>query len=118
MSRVRNRVASHRRRKKIRQLARGYYGGRSRLLRTARDAVNRAGMYSYAHRRKRPGDFRRLWIMRINAACHEHGLSYSKFMHGLSLSKVEIDRKMLADLAVRDPGSFKALAEKARTALQ
>ncbi len=118
MSRVRNRVASHRRRKKIRQQARGYYGGRSRLLRTARDAVNRAGMYSFAHRRKRPGDFRRLWIMRINAACHEHGLSYSKFMHGLSLSKVEIDRKMLADLAVRDPGSFKALAEKARTALQ
>lgn len=118
MSRVRNRVASHRRRKKIRQQARGYYGGRSRLLRTARDAVNRAGMYSFAHRRKRPGDFRRLWIMRINAACREHGLSYSKFMHGLSLSKVEIDRKMLADLAVRDPGSFKALAEKARTSLQ
>ncbi len=117
MPRVRNRVASHRRRKKLREQAKGYYGARSRLIRTARDAVNRAGMYSFAHRRKRPGDFRRLWIMRINAASREHGLSYSKFMHGLDLLNVEIDRKMLADLAVKDPGSFSVLAEKARAAL-
>ncbi len=118
MPRTRNRVASHRRRKKLRAQAKGYYGGRSRLIRTVRDAVNRSGMYSFAHRGKRPGDFRRLWIMRINAASREHGLSYSKFMHGLFLSNVEIDRKMLADLAVRDPDSFRALAEKARSALQ
>ncbi len=118
MSRTRNRVASHQRTKKVLTQARGYYGGRSRLIRTARDAVNRANAYSFAHRRKRPGDFRRLWIMRINAACRLHGLSYSKFIHALNLLKVEIDRKMLADLAVHEPDAFKALAEKAGAALQ
>ena len=118
MSRTRNRVASHERRKRILKDARGFYGGRSRLLRTARDAVNRAGAYSFAHRRKRPGDFRRLWIMRINAACRLYGLSYSKFMHGLDIINAEIDRKMLADLAVNEPGAFKTLAEKAGAALQ
>ncbi|MDP8239278.1 MAG: 50S ribosomal protein L20 [Candidatus Hatepunaea meridiana] len=118
MSRSRNAVASHKRRKKLRKQARGYYGARSRQLRTLRDAVNRAGMYSYAHRRKRPGDFRRLWIMRINAASREHGLSYSKFMHGLSLLNVEVDRKILAELAVNKPFEFKALAEQANAALQ
>ena len=118
MPRTKNTTTSHKRKKKLRQLAKGYYGGRSRLIRTARDAVNRAGMYSFAHRRKRPGDFRRLWIMRINAAVRESGLSYSKFIHGLSQMNVEIDRKMLADLAVKDPGAFKALAEQARAALQ
>jgi len=118
MSRARNRVASHERRKKILKEARGFYGGRSRLLRSARDAVNRAGAYSYAHRRKRPGDFRRLWIMRINAACRLYDLSYSKFIHGLDLINVEIDRKMLADLAVNEPDAFKTLAEKATAALQ
>lgn len=118
MSRTRNRVASHQRCNNIRKQARGYYGGRSRLIRTARDAVNRARNYSFAHRRKRPGDFRRLWIIRINAACRIHGLSYSKFIHALSLLKVEIDRKILADLAVNEPDAFKALAEKASAALQ
>jgi len=118
MSRVRNRVASHQRRKKLRSQAKGYYGGRSRLIRTVRDAVNRARSYSFAHRRKRPGDFRRLWIVRINAACRLHGLSYSKFIHALDLLKIEIDRKMLADLAVKEPDAFKELAEKASAALQ
>ncbi len=118
MPRTKKSVASRKRRKKILKQARGYYSGRSRLLRTARDAVNRSGAYSFAHRRKRPGDFRRLWIMRINAACRENELSYSKFIHGLNLSKVEINRKMLAELAVNDPGSFKALAEQARAAIQ
>ena len=118
MPRARNSAASHKRRKKLRQQAKGYYGARSRLLRTARDAVNRAGMHSFMHRRKRPGDFRRLWIMRINAAVRESGLSYSKFIYGLSQMNVEIDRKMLADLAVKDPGAFKALAEQARAAIQ
>ena len=112
MSRVRNRVASHRRRKKIIKKAKGYYGARSRLLRTVRDAVRRAAAYSYAHRRKRPGDFRRLWIIRINAACRQYGLSYSKFIHGLNEQDIKVDRKILADMAVNDPGAFKALAEK------
>jgi len=116
MPRARARVASHRRRKKILKQARGYYGARSRSLRTARDAVHRAGQYSYAHRRKRPGDFRLLWIMRINAACREYGLSYSKFIHGLMLQDIQIDRKLLADMAVRDPGAFKVLAEKVSAA--
>ena len=92
--------------------ARGYYGGRSRLLRTAQDAVRRAGAYSYAHRRKRPGDFRRLWIIRINAACRLNGLSYSKFMHGLKVLNIEIDRKILAELAVFDANAFKVLTEQ------
>ena len=112
MPRARNLVASHKRRKKIMHNARGYYGGRSRLLRTAQDAVRRAGAYSYAHRRKRPGDFRRLWIIRINAACRLHGLSYSKFMHGLKVLNIEIDRKILAELAVFDADAFKVLTEK------
>ena len=118
MSRTKHSVASRTRRKKILKAASGYYGARSRSIRTARDAVNKAGKYSFAHRRKRPGDFRRLWIMRINAASREHGMSYSKFMHGLNLSNIEIDRKILAELAVNDPNSFKALAEKANAALQ
>jgi large subunit ribosomal protein L20 len=112
MPRARNLVASHKRRKKIMHSARGYYGGRSRLLRTAQDAVRRAGAYSYAHRRKRPGDFRRLWIIRINAACRLNGLSYSKFMHGLKVLNIEIDRKILAELAVFDANAFKVLTEQ------
>jgi len=117
MPRSRNTTASHARRKKILKQARGYYSGRSRLLRTARDAVWKAGAFSYAHRRKRPGDFRRLWIMRINAACRQYGLSYSKFIHGLNLQNIQIDRKILADLAVNEPGAFKALAERVSTTL-
>jgi large subunit ribosomal protein L20 len=117
MSRSVNSVASHARRNKIRLAARGYYGARSRLLRTMRSAVRHAGQSSFAHRRKRPGDFRRLWIMRINAACRINDLSYSKFIHGLMLAKIEIDRKMLAEIAVSDPGAFAALAEQARAVL-
>ncbi len=116
MPRTKNVVASQERRKRIRQKAKGYFGGRSRLLRTARDAVRRAASYSFAHRRKRPGDFRRLWIIRINAACRLNGLSYSKFIHGLNQIDVQIDRKMLADMAVNDPGAFKTLAERVSAA--
>lgn len=112
MPRTRNRVASNQRRKKIRKLARGYYGARSRLLRTMRDAVRKAYQYNFAHRRKRPGDFRRLWIMRINAACRINGLSYSKFIHLLNVNNIDIDRKMLADMAVKDPTAFSTLASK------
>jgi len=117
MPRSRNLVASHARRKRIRQKARGYFGSRHRLLRTMQDAVRRAGAYSFAHRRKRPGDFRRLWIIRINAACRINGLSYSKFINGMNKQNIHIDRKMLADLAVNDPGAFKAVADKVSAAL-
>lgn len=117
MSKVKKVVSSRKRRKKILKQARGYYGARSRLLRTARDAVRRAYAYSYAHRRKRPGTFRKLWIIRINAACRINDLSYSKFIHGLILQNIEIDRKMLSDMAVNDPSAFSALAEKARAVL-
>ena len=101
---------------KIREAASGYYAGRSRLLRTMRNAVRRARKDSFAHRRRRPGDFRRLWIIRINAACREHGLSYSRFIHALIVNKIELDRKVLADMAVKDPAAFKALAEQVRAA--
>ncbi|MBT3231541.1 MAG: 50S ribosomal protein L20 [Calditrichaeota bacterium] len=112
MPRSRNLAASHERRKKIRKLAKGNYGSRRNLLRSMRDTVRRAGAFSFSHRRKRPGDFRRLWIMRINAACREHGLSYSKFMHGLKELEINIDRKILAEMAVLDPASFKAIVDK------
>jgi large subunit ribosomal protein L20 len=117
MPRSVNLVASHERRKKIRQRARGYYGARSRLLRTMRPAVRRAGQYSYEHRRKRPGMFRRLWIMRINAACRESGLNYSTFIHGLLALNIDLDRKVLAELAAKEPAAFRALAEKVSAAL-
>ncbi len=117
MPRSRNLAASHERRKKIRKQARGYYGSRRNLLKSMRDTVRRAGAFSYSHRRKRPGDFRRLWIMRINAACRQHGLSYSKFMHGLKELDIQIDRKILAEMAVVDPDSFKAIVDKVNAAM-
>jgi large subunit ribosomal protein L20 len=117
MPRSVNHAASHERRKKIRKAARGYFGSRSHLLRTMRAAVRRAGQYSFAHRRRRPADFRRLWIVRINAGCRINGLSYSKFIHGLALAGVLLDRKIMADMAVNDPQAFTALAEQARSAL-
>lgn len=117
MSRSVNLVASHARRKRIRLAARGYYGARSRLLRTMRAAVRRAGQYSFAHRRRRPAEFRKLWIVRINAACRLNGISYSKFIHGMLLAEITIDRKMLAEMAISDPTSFTAIAEQAKAAV-
>lgn len=113
MARSRNLVASHQRRNKIRSRAKGYYGGRSRLIRTMRDTVWRAGAYSFAHRRRRPAEYRKLWIIRINAACRMHGISYSRFIHALDKLDIGLDRKVLADMAVNDPPTFKALAVKA-----
>ena len=115
MPRSRNSVASRSRRKKVLKQAKGYWGGRSRLFRTAREAVNRAQSYAYRDRRVRKRDFRRLWIARINAAARINGISYSQFIHGLSIAGVEVNRKMLADLAVHDPAGFTALVEQAKT---
>ncbi len=117
MSRATNNPASRARRKKILERARGYYGGRSKLNRTAQETVDRALAYAYRDRRTRKRDFRRLWITRINAAARLHGLNYSQLIRGLKAAHVEIDRKILADLAVRDEQSFAKIAELAKSHL-
>ena len=117
MPRVKNAFATKRRKKKILSKAKGYWGARSRLYRTAQEAVNRAEAYAYRDRRVRKRDFRQLWIARINAAARINGLSYSRLIHGLDKAGVEINRKVLADLAVTDPPAFSAIAEQAKAHL-
>jgi large subunit ribosomal protein L20 len=114
MTRATNNVAAHRRKKKILNQAKGYYGGRSKLLRTAKETVNRSLVYAYRDRKARKRDFRRLWIVRINAAARLFGLSYSVFMSGLKKAGVGLDRKNLADIAARDLDAFGKLAEVAK----
>lgn len=116
MARVKRGVTAHRRHKKILKQAKGYYGNRSKNWRTANQAVIKAGQYAYRDRRVRKREFRALWIARINAAARAEGLSYSRFMHGLKLAEVALDRKALAHVAFSDPGAFAVLAEKARAA--
>jgi len=111
--RIKRGFKARRRRKKVLKLAKGFRGGRSKLFRTAADAVDKSLMYAYRDRRRRKRDFRRLWIARINAAARINKLSYSKFMHGLKLAKIDLDRKILADLAVSDPSGFAKIAEMA-----
>ena len=117
MARVKRAVTAKARHKKILREARGYYGARSKVYRVAKQAVIKAGQYSYRDRRTRKREFRRLWIVRINAAARDCGLSYSRFMDGLNKAEIEIDRKVLADLAVHDRAAFGALAEKAKASL-
>ena len=114
MPRVRSTPASKRRRKRILKQAKGFVGGRRRLYRTARETVEKSLQYAYRDRRTRKRDFRRLWIIRINAAARQNGMSYSAFIHGLQHAGIEIDRKILADLAVRDQEAFAELVEAAR----
>jgi large subunit ribosomal protein L20 len=116
MARVKRGVSGRRRHKKVLKQAKGYYGNRSKNWRTANQAVIKAGQYAYRDRRVRKRDFRALWVVRINAAARTHGLSYSRFMHGLKLAGVTLDRKILAHLALTDAGAFAALVEKARGA--
>jgi large subunit ribosomal protein L20 len=104
--RVKRGIKARRRRNKVLKLAKGFRGGRSKLFRTAADAVDKALMYAYRDRRVRKRDFRRLWIARINAGTRMNNLSYSKFIHGLKLANIEIDRKVLAELAISDPSGF------------
>jgi large subunit ribosomal protein L20 len=113
--RVKRGKTAHQRHKKYLKMAKGYRGARSKLYRTAREVVERALCFAYRDRKQRKRQFRALWIMRINAAARENGLSYSKFMNGLSKAGVGLDRKVLADLAVREKSSFSKLAEMART---
>ncbi len=117
MPRAKTGVVRRRRHKKILKLAKGYWGLRSKSFRKARETLFAAGNYAYRDRKRRKRDFRRLWIARINAACRQHGLSYSRFMHGLKRAGVELDRKVLADLAVRNPEAFGLLVERAKSAI-
>ena len=117
MPRVKRSVTARARHKKVLKQAKGYQGARSRTIKVAKQAVTKAGQYAYRDRKQRKRQFRALWIIRINAAAREHGLSYSRFMNGLHKAEIEVDRKILADLAVRDKMAFKALAEKAQAAL-
>ncbi len=111
--RVKRGTKARKRRQKVLKLAKGYRGGRSKLYRTAADSVDKALMYAYRDRRQRKRDFRQLWIARINAAARLNELSYSKFMHGLKLAGVELDRKVLAEMAISDPPGFAQIAKLA-----
>ncbi|MFL5870643.1 MAG: 50S ribosomal protein L20 [Solirubrobacterales bacterium] len=117
MSRATNAVARKRRKKKVLDQARGYYGRKHSSYRLANEQVMRSGNYAYRDRRRRKRDMRRLWIVRINAAARREGMSYSELIHGLSEAGVEVNRKMLADIAVRDPEAFRRFAEQAREAV-
>jgi len=116
MPRVKSNVVRLKRKKKIMKAARGAYGARSKLWGPAKETVERAWRYAYRDRRNKKRDFRRLWITRINAAARREGMSYSQFMHGLREADIELDRKVLADIAVRDPETFRRFAERAREA--
>ena len=115
MPRVKRGVTTRRRHKRILKQAKGYFSGRRTLIKTAREAVEKGLKYAYRDRKQRKREMRSLWIARINAAAREHGLSYSRFMHGLATAQVEIDRKELAEIAVRDPAAFAGLAALARS---
>lgn len=117
MARVKGGVVSRKRRKRILKLAKGYYGAKHILFRTAKEQVMNSYYYAYRDRRQKKRDFRKLWITRINAAARLSGLSYSQLMHGLKLAEIEVNRKMLADLAVNDAVAFTALADAAKAKL-
>src|SRR5690348_6958471 len=117
MARVKRAVNAHKKRRSILKASKGYRGQRSRLYRKAKEQQLHSLNYAYRDRRARKGEFRRLWIVRINAACREHDMSYSQFIAGLKAAEVDVDRKILADLAVREPAAFGALVSTAREAL-
>ena len=117
MPRARSGVPRLKRKKQIMKAARGAFGARSKLWKAAKENVERGWKYAYRDRKNKKRDFRRLWITRINAGAHQNDLSYSKFMNGLRKAGIEVDRKILADLAIHDPAAFTLLADKARTAL-
>ena len=114
MARVKRGVTSHRRHKKVLRQAKGYYGNRSKIYRVANQAVMRSLQYAYAHRKLRKRDFRKLWIARINAACRMNNISYSKFMYGLKVANIQVNRKMLSELAINDPQAFADLVKVAQ----
>ncbi|MDP3749360.1 MAG: 50S ribosomal protein L20 [Phenylobacterium sp.] len=117
MARVKRGVTAHAKHKKVLEQAKGFYGRRKNTIRTAKAAVDKAGQYAYRDRKVRKRNFRSLWIQRINAAARIEGLTYARFIHGLDLAGIEIDRKVLADIAGNDPTGFKAIADKVHAAL-
>jgi large subunit ribosomal protein L20 len=117
MARVKRGVTAHAKHKKVLDAAKGYYGRRKNTIRIAKQAVEKALQYGYRDRKRKKRTFRALWIQRINAAVREHGMTYGKFIHGLSVAGIEVDRKVLADVAVKDPAGFKALVEQAQSAV-
>ncbi len=118
MARIKGAMMTRKRRKKVLKLAKGYYGAKSKLFKTAKEAVMKSGQYAYIGRKQRKRDFRRLWIARINAAAKLNGMNYSTFMNGLKKAGVSLNRKMLAELAVSDAAAFTALTEQAKAALK
>ncbi len=118
MARIKGAVMTRKRRKKVLKLAKGYFGAKSKLFKTAKEAVMKSGNYAYVGRRLKKRDFRRLWITRISAAAKANGMNYSTFMNGLKKAGIELNRKMLADLAVSDAAAFTAIVEKAKAALK
>jgi large subunit ribosomal protein L20 len=116
MARVKRSVHSKKRRRTTLERAKGYYGNKSRSVRAANEQVMHSGNYAFRDRRARKGEFRRLWIQRINAACRQNGTTYSRFINGLKLAEIDVDRKVLADLAVSDPAAFSALVKQAEAA--
>lgn len=118
MARVTNSPASRKRRKKVLKYAKGYFGNKSKLFRYAKEAVQHAWQYAYAARKKKKADWRGLWIVRLNAACREAGISYSRFIEGLKAANIQLDRRVLSDLAIRDTVAFNALVKQAQDALK
>ena len=116
MARVKGAMMTRKRRKKVLKLAKGYWGGKSRLFRTAKEAVMKSGRYAYIGRKQRKRNFRQLWITRISAACRMNGMNYSTFMDGLKKAGITLNRKMLSEIAIADPAAFTALVEKAKAA--
>lgn len=117
MARIKGAIMTRKRRNKVLRLAKGYYGSKSNLFKTAKQAVMKSGNYAYIGRKQKKRDFRRLWITRISAACKINGVNYSTFINGLKRANVELNRKMLSEIAISDPEGFSALVEKAKAAL-
>ena len=117
MARIKGATMTHKRRKKMLKLAKGFYGSKSKHFKMAKQQVMKSGNYAFAGRRQKKRDFRRLWIARINAACRPQGINYSTFMNGLKKAGIELNRKMLSEMAIQDPQSFAALVETAKKAL-
>ena len=118
MARVKGAMMTRKRRKKVLKLSKGYFGSKSKLFKTAKEAVMKSGQYAYIGRKQKKRNFRRLWITRISAACKANSMNYSTFMNGLNKAGITLNRKMLSEIAIADPAAFTALAEKAKAALK
>ena len=117
MARIKGATMTRKRRNKVLKMAKGYYGSKSKLFKTAKQAVMKSGNYAYIGRKQKKRDFRRLWIARISAACKMNGINYSTFINGLKKANIDLNRKMLSEIAIADPQGFAALVEKAKAAL-